>query len=119
MGDEASATEWPRRRSNPALVQMAHRLAEVGPNVNEIARLTGQHKETVRYRYHRFFLDKGITVQAVPSYTRLGFKRLIVFAKLAAASPCHQGRPRGAPLSTEPFTSQGCSRNWRSSSSTR
>jgi hypothetical protein len=83
MGDEASATESPRRRLNRELVQMAHCLAEVGPNVNEIARLTGQYKETVRYRYHRFFLDKGITVQAVPSYTRLGFKRLIVFARLA------------------------------------
>jgi hypothetical protein len=40
----------------------------------------------VRYRYHRFFLDKGIAIQAVPSYARLGFKRLIIIAKLARSS---------------------------------
>jgi hypothetical protein len=78
-----SRSESPRLRLNRELVQMAHCLAEVGPNINEIARQTGQFKETVRYRYHRFFLDRGITVQAVPSYPRLGFRRLIVVAKLA------------------------------------
>ena len=83
MGDDAKRSESPRRRLNRELVQMAHCLAELGPNINEIARQTGQYKETVRYRYHRFFLDKGITVQAVPSYPKLGFKRLIVVAKLA------------------------------------
>jgi hypothetical protein len=40
-------------------------------------------RETVRYRYHRFLLDRGITVQAVPSYAKLGFKRLILIVKLA------------------------------------
>lgn len=83
MGDDSNHSESPRRRLNRELVQMAHCLAEVGPNINEIARQTGQYKETVRYRYHRFFLDKGITVQAAPSYSRLGFTRLIVVAKLA------------------------------------
>src|SRR5271169_3414191 len=83
MGDDATGSESPRRRLNRELIQMAHCLAEVGPDINEIARRTGQYKETVRYRYHRFFLDKGITVQAVPSYPRLGFKRLILIAKLA------------------------------------
>jgi len=62
---------------------MARCLAETGPNINEIARVTSCHKETVRYRYHRFFLDRGITVQAMPSYAKLGFKRLILVAKLA------------------------------------
>jgi DNA-binding Lrp family transcriptional regulator len=85
MGD-AKESESPRRRLNRELVRMAHCLAEVGPNVNEIARRTDQYKETVRYRYHRFFLDKGITIQAVPSYTKLGFKRLIIIAKLAPSS---------------------------------
>jgi len=83
VGDDANRSESPRRRLNRELVQMAHCLAEGGPNINEIARQTGQYKETVRYRYHKFFLDKGITVQAAPSYPRLGFKRLIVVAKLA------------------------------------
>jgi hypothetical protein len=85
VGDDVNRSESPRRRLNRELVQMAHCLADVGPNINEIARQTGQYKETVRYRYHRFFLDKGITVQAVPSYPKLGFKRLILIAKLARA----------------------------------
>jgi len=83
VADKNNNSESPRKRLNRELVQMAHCLAELGPNINEIARQTGQYKETVRYRYHRFFLDKGITVQAVPNYPKLGFKRLIVVAKLA------------------------------------
>ncbi len=74
-----------RRGLNEELVIMARCLAEVGPNVNEIARRTGQFKETVRYRYHRFFLEKGVTVHAVMSYPKLGFKRLVLIAKLAPA----------------------------------
>ncbi len=62
---------------------MARCLAELGPNINEIARRTGKYKETVRYRYHRFFLEKGIAVQAVMSYPKLGFKRLVLIVKLA------------------------------------
>jgi DNA-binding Lrp family transcriptional regulator len=73
----------PRRKLNRELVQMARCLADVGPNVNEVARLTGRFKETVRYRYHRFFLSRGITVQAVANYAKLGFKRLVLVAKLA------------------------------------
>lgn len=62
---------------------MARCLAEVGPNINEIARRTDQFKETARYRYHKFFLERGITVQAVTSYPKLGFKRLVLIVKLA------------------------------------
>jgi hypothetical protein len=84
-GDDQSSSDQPRRRLNDELVEMARCLAEVGPNINEIARRTGQFKETVRYRYHRFFLKNGITIQAVPNYARLGFKRLILVAKLNPA----------------------------------
>ena len=84
-GGDQSGSEHPRRKLNDELVEMARCLAEVGPNINEIARRTGQFKETVRYRYHRFFLKSGITVQAVPNYARLGFKRLILVAKLNPA----------------------------------
>jgi hypothetical protein len=74
-----------RRGLNEELVIMARCLAEVGPNINEIARRTGQFKETTRYRYHKFFLEKGVTVHAVMSYPKLGFKRLVLIAKLAPA----------------------------------
>jgi DNA-binding Lrp family transcriptional regulator len=72
-----------RRKLNSELVRMALCLAKTGPNINEIARATSCHKETVRYRYHRFFRERGITVQAMPDYGKLGFKRLILVLKLA------------------------------------
>ncbi len=83
---QASALdESPRRKLNRELVQMARSIAEVGPNVNQIALTQKIFKETVRYRYHRFFLNKGIKIQAMPSYSRLGFKRLILIVKLASS----------------------------------
>ena len=72
-----------RHALNAELVLMAQQLADVGPNINEIARRLRQFKETVRYRYHRFFLDKGISLQAMLSYQKLGFKRLVLIVKLA------------------------------------
>jgi hypothetical protein len=84
-GGDPDAKETSRYRLNSELIRMARCLAETGPNVNEIARITSCHKETVRYRYHRFFLERGITVQAIPSYAKLGFKRLILVVKLAAS----------------------------------
>jgi len=75
--------ESPRRKLNDELVQLARSLSEVGPNINLVARRTSRFKESVRYRYHKFFLEKGITVQAVPNYAKLGFKRLVLIAKLA------------------------------------
>jgi hypothetical protein len=85
MGEDPDDSASPRRKLNRELVQMARWLAVVGPNINEVARLTGRFKETVRYRYHRFFLSRGITVQAIPNYAKLGFKRLVLIAKLAPA----------------------------------
>jgi hypothetical protein len=78
-----SNVESPRRKLNRDLVQMARIIADMGPNVNQIAETSHTFRETVRYRYHRFLLDRGITVQAVPSYAKLGFKRLILIVKLA------------------------------------
>jgi DNA-binding Lrp family transcriptional regulator len=74
-----------RRRLNDELVIMTRYLAQFGPNINEIARLTGQHPETVRYRYRKFLLEKGITIQAIPNYANLGFDRLVIIARLSPA----------------------------------
>src|SRR5271156_264614 len=82
---DSGGNEPSRRKLNTELIRMARCLAETGPSINEIARITSCHKETVRYRYHTFFLRRGITVQAMPSYAKLGFKRLILVAKLAPA----------------------------------
>ncbi|MDA4118706.1 MAG: hypothetical protein OK455_10235 [Thaumarchaeota archaeon] len=89
MSNLSSDSQKPSRRLNDDLVVMARCLATIGPNINEIARRTGQYKETVRYRYHKFFLDKGLTIQAMPNYSKLGFKRIILIAKLAPASDAH------------------------------
>lgn len=70
---------------------MAQYLTEFGPNINEIARRSGVFKETVRYRYHRFLLERGITVQASMSYPKLGFKRLVLIVKLAPACEAKAG----------------------------
>ena len=68
---------------NDELASVAKHITQVGPRINEVARRSQQHKESVRYRYRKFFLGKGMTIQATPNYPRLGFTRLIVFAKLA------------------------------------
>jgi len=68
---------------NDELADVAKHIAQVGPRINEVARRSQQYKESVRYRYRKFFLNKGMAIQATPNYPRLGFTRLIVFAKLA------------------------------------
>ncbi len=93
---EGKASPWrsdesrkPSRKLNDDIVNMARCLARIGPNINEIARRTGQYKETARYRYRKFFVEKGLITQAIPNYSRLGFKRLILIAKLAPACEAH------------------------------
>jgi len=68
---------------NSGLAKLAKCIAEVGPQINLIARTTQQYKESVRYRYHKFVVDRGLTIQASPNYSKLGFRRLIILAKFA------------------------------------
>jgi DNA-binding Lrp family transcriptional regulator len=56
---------------------------EFGPNVNEMARQVGQFNETVRYRYQKYIIEKEFAIQANLNYSRLGFTRLVLLAKLA------------------------------------
>jgi DNA-binding Lrp family transcriptional regulator len=62
---------------------MAEQIMQVGPRIGEISRRTGVHKETLRYRFHKFILRRGFVIQANLDYHRLGLKRLVIFAKLA------------------------------------
>jgi DNA-binding Lrp family transcriptional regulator len=71
-----------RQRLNEELVQVVKRMGDLGPRINEISRITSQYKESVRYRYHKFVLNKGIGIQATPNFPRLGFTRLVVFARM-------------------------------------
>jgi len=68
---------------NADLVRMTRQIMEVGPHIGEVARREGVFKETLRYRFHKYFLQRGFVVQANLDYQRLGLKRLIIVAKLA------------------------------------
>ncbi len=70
------------RNSRTELARLVELLEKVGPNVNEIARISGQYKETVRYRYREKILNKGFGLQARPNHERLGLKRIILVADL-------------------------------------
>ncbi len=78
-----SGAEPNRDKLNDDLAEMTRHLQQIGPDINEVARKVGAHKETVRYRYHKFFSERGLSVQAMPNYRRLGFKRLILLARLS------------------------------------
>jgi DNA-binding Lrp family transcriptional regulator len=62
---------------------MTKHIMEVGPHISEVARRTGVFKETLRYRFNEFFLQRGFVVQANLDYQKLGLKRLIMIAKVA------------------------------------
>lgn len=74
---------------NDDLVRMTKAILEVGPRIGEVARCVGIHKETVRYRFRKFFVERGLVVQANLDYQRLGFRRLIIVARLADAYERH------------------------------
>lgn len=84
MSGSAEDSQGRRQRLNDELVEVVKHMGQIGPRINEVARLSRQYKESVRYRYHKFFLNKGIMIQATPDFSKLGFARLIVFAKLKA-----------------------------------
>ena len=77
--------DFPSERNNlhKDLVRMINYLMEFGPNVNEIARQTGQFNESVRYRYRKYIVEKEFAIQANLNYSRLGFTRLVLLVKLA------------------------------------
>ena len=77
--------DFPSERNNlhKDLVKMTNHLMEFGPNVNEMARHVGGFKETVRYRYHKYVVQKEFGIQANLNYSRLGFTRLVLLVKLA------------------------------------
>jgi hypothetical protein len=62
---------------NNYLAAIVKSLVEVGPNPNTIARMTGQKKESTRYRYYRFIRDRNLNVQAMPEYGKLGLRRIV------------------------------------------
>lgn len=68
------------RDRNAELSRLVQFLTRLGPSLNEAAAQLGVYKETARYWYKHFLLERGISVQAVPNYKKLGLDRLILIA---------------------------------------
>lgn len=67
------------------ILQIVDLLQEHGVDINEISRLTGQHRETVRYRYNSVLRDRGMIVEAVIDEGAFGLKPLGTKVRLADA----------------------------------
>jgi hypothetical protein len=72
-----------RNDTNTKIVQLAELITQVGPDINEISRRLGQHKESVRYRYIEKILGKRFTVQASVNHEKLGLRRVVLLADFA------------------------------------
>ena len=57
-------------------------IEKEGANINRIARILREHKESVRYRYKQRILANGFKIQAKPNHERLGLKRLVLTGNL-------------------------------------
>ena len=53
-----------------------------GPYINRVARILGESKDSLRYRYRHAILMNGFRIQAKPNYERLGMKRLFLLGDL-------------------------------------
>ncbi len=71
-----------KRNQRGEMARMVQLLEQIGPNINKIARLSGQYKESVRYRYREKILKRGFGLQARVNHESLGLKRIILVADL-------------------------------------
>jgi DNA-binding Lrp family transcriptional regulator len=83
LSRERTLTRESKKDISLRTAQLANLLAEVGPDIPEIARRLGQFKESVRYRYKEKILKKGIGIHALIDYDKLGLKRVIFLADVA------------------------------------
>jgi len=67
------------------MAQLAKLIMRMGADIDLIARISGQYKETIRYRYKEKILGKGFALQARLNLQGLGLKRIIMKVRLAEA----------------------------------
>ena len=80
-----------RDRTSSLEARIVSAIGAVGPrNVAQIARLTGAHQETIRYKIKRQFVDKGFRFQADVDYRRFG---LVLYWGRFVVSPQYYGSP--------------------------
>ena len=83
MLEPQARSATPRPDTNSRIASVVKLISKEGPQINQIARELGIHKETVRYWYKHVLLKKGYTVQAVPNFERLGLRRVITIAEFS------------------------------------
>jgi hypothetical protein len=66
----------------PEMAQMARLIMKLGPDIDLIARISGQYKETIRYRYKEKILAKGFAIQARLNFEGLGMQRVVLKVSL-------------------------------------
>jgi hypothetical protein len=66
----------------PEMAQLAKLIMKNGPDIDNIARISGQYKETIRYRYKEKILKRGFALQAIMDYEGLGLRRVVVKVKV-------------------------------------
>jgi hypothetical protein len=82
-------TERPAERppknqdTNSKIAELVKLITKEGPQITQIARELGVHKETARYWYKERLLKRGYTVQAVPNHERLGLTRVVALVEFS------------------------------------
>lgn len=69
--------------TNSKIAAMVKLITKQGPQINQIARELGIHKETARYWYKERLLKRGYTTTAVPNYEKLGLRRVVALAEFS------------------------------------
>jgi hypothetical protein len=69
----------------PEMAQMAKLIMKLGPDIDLIARISGQYKETIRYRYKEKILAKGFAIHARLNFEGLGMQRVVMKVSLSGA----------------------------------
>ena len=64
------------------MAQLAKLIMKMGPDIDLIARLSGQYKETIRYRYKEKILGRGFALQARLNFEGMGLSRIIMIVKV-------------------------------------
>lgn len=64
--------------SETKMKEFVKAIGAFGPDISDICRNLGVHRETARYWYKKKLLAKGFTVQAAVAYERLGLKYVVM-----------------------------------------
>jgi DNA-binding Lrp family transcriptional regulator len=75
---EPSMREQKRVDSEVKMREFVKAIGEVGPDISEVSKTLGVHRETARYWYKTKLLGNGFVVQAAVAYEALGLKYVVM-----------------------------------------